>query len=152
MNRSVKHMANNNCTKRERFCPLPLLFSAKIPCQTTALQQRTRLPVSRRYTAGRGQPALRKRSEEKPSVHRNGRMGHPALRKHPEESRPFTEKNNQINRSIQKGTPDSVPFHVPRAKRTEYHSLPPFGEAGTGRDRSAAADRIKFPIKVRACT
>ena len=74
-------MANNNCTKRERFCPLPLLFSAKIPCQTTALQQHTRLPVSRRYTAGRGQPALRK---------------------HPEESRPFTEKNNQINRSIQK--------------------------------------------------
>ena len=95
-------MANNNCTKRERFCPLPLLFSAKIPCQTTALQQHTRLPVSRRYTAGRGQPALRKRSEEKPSVRRNGRMGHPALRKHPEESRPFTEKNNQINRSIQK--------------------------------------------------
>ena len=73
-------MANNNCTKRERFCPLPLLFSAKISCQATALQQRTRLPVSRRYTAGRGQPALRKRSEEKPSVHRNGRMGHPALR------------------------------------------------------------------------
>ena len=40
-----------------------------------------RFPVFRRYTAGRGQPALRK---------------------HPEESRPFTEKNNQINRSIQK--------------------------------------------------
>ena len=151
MNRSVKHMANNNCTKRERFCPLPLLFSAKIPCQTTALQQRTRLPVSRRYTAGCGQPALRKRSEEKPSVHRNGRMGHPALRP-PKKVVRSPKKQPNKPQHTKKGTPDSVPFHVPRAKRTEYHSLPPFGEAGTGRDRSAAADRIKFPIKVRACT
>ena len=95
-------MANNNCTKRERFCPLPLLFSQKSPTRAPNRSSIPRFPVFRRYTAGRGQPALRKRSEEKPSVHRNGRMGHPALRKHPEESRPFTEKNNQINRSIQK--------------------------------------------------
>ena len=72
-----------------------------------------RFPVFRRYTAGGGQPALRKCSEQ---------------------SRP----SNRTEKA--------------RQRRAFSHSLTPFGNAETGRDRSAAADRIKFPIKVRACT
>ena len=151
LNRSVKHMANNNCTQKGRGLSSPFVILRAIPNSHCIATAYSAYPF-RRYTAGRGQPALRKRSGRKAVRSSKRQDGSSCPTETPPKKVVRSPKNNQINRQHTKGTPDSVPFSFcPTRKRTENTiPVPPFGEAEAGQVCRSRPHRL--PIKVRACT
>ena len=99
-------MANNNCTKRERFCPLPLLFSQKIPHQSAKPQQHTPFPRFPSLYGGRRAARPAEVLRTKPSIKPN-RKGTPkaCLFAFPDAFRQRRNRQGQVCRS----SPHKIP-------------------------------------------